>query len=128
MTTASPAISISRSPFRLGLLLIPLVLVCFAFSPTARAVDPPPDGGYPNGNTAEGDGALQSLTTGPGNTAIGSEALFSQQPSKFVFKDASGKATSVDVVETYQPKKICTAFCQNRSPGRSQINACGHYR
>jgi len=112
VTTPSPAISISRSPLRLDLLLIPLVLVCFAFSPTARAVDPPPDGGYPNGKTAEGDGALQSLTTGLGNTAIGSEALFSQQPSKFVFKDASGKATSVDVVETYQPKKIVRPFAK----------------
>jgi hypothetical protein len=112
MKTPSPAISISRSPFRLGLLLIPWVLVCFAFSPTARAVDSPPDGGYPNGNTAEGDGALQSLTTGPGNTAVGSEALFSQRPSKFVFKDASGKATSVDVVETYQPKKIVRPFAK----------------
>ena len=90
MTTPSLAISISRSPLRLGLLLIPLVLVCFAFSPTARAVDPPPDGGYPNGNTAP----------------------FSQQPSKFVFKDASGKATSVDVVETYQPKKIVRPFAK----------------
>ncbi len=94
MATPSLAISIGRSPLRLGLLLIPLVLVCFAFSPTARAV------------------ALQSLTTGPGNTAIGSDALFSQQPSKFVFKDASGKATSVDVVETYQPKKIVRPFAK----------------
>ena len=30
----------------------------------------------------------------------------SQQPSKFVFKDASGRATSVDVVDKYQPNKI----------------------
>ena len=96
----------------IGLLLIPLTLVCFAFSPRARGVGPRPDGGYPNGNTAEGDGALQSLTRGPGNTAIGSQALFSQQPSKFVFKDASGKATSVDVVETYQPKKIVRPFAK----------------
>ena len=28
------------------------------------------------------------------------------QPSKFVFKDASGKATSVDVVQSFQPNKI----------------------
>jgi hypothetical protein len=28
------------------------------------------------------------------------------QPPKFVFKDASGKATSVDVVQSFQPKKI----------------------
>jgi hypothetical protein len=32
------------------------------------------------------------------------------QPSKFVFKDASGKATSVDVVQSYQPKKIVRPF------------------
>ena len=99
------AISISRSPFRLGLLLIPLVLVCFALSPTARAVDP-------NGDTAEGDGAPQSLTTGPGNTALGFHARFSQQPSKFAFRDASGKTTSVDVIETYQPKKIVRPFAK----------------
>ena len=36
----------------------------FALSPTARAVTPAPDGGYPNNNTAEGDNALFSLTTG----------------------------------------------------------------
>jgi hypothetical protein len=32
------------------------------------------------------------------------------QPSKFLFKDASGKATSVDVVEKYQPNKILRPF------------------
>jgi hypothetical protein len=32
------------------------------------------------------------------------------QPSKFVFKDASGKATSVDVVQSYQPTKIMRPF------------------
>ena len=32
------------------------------------------------------------------------------QPSKFVFKDASGKATSVDVVQSYQPTKIARPF------------------
>ena len=31
--------------------LIALTLGCFGVSPTARAVDPPPDGGYPNFNT-----------------------------------------------------------------------------
>ncbi len=34
--------------------------------PTARTVAPPPDGGYPNANTAEGEDALFSLTTGDG--------------------------------------------------------------
>jgi hypothetical protein len=32
------------------------------------------------------------------------------QPSKFVFKDASGKPTSVDVVQSYQPTKIVRPF------------------
>ena len=43
--------------------------------PAARAVDPPPDGSYPNQNTAEDDDALFSLTTGADNTAMGFDAL-----------------------------------------------------
>ena len=35
-----------------------------------------------------------------------------QPPSKFVFKDASGKATSVDVVDKYQPNKIVRPFAK----------------
>ena len=73
----------SRSPLRPGFLLIPLVLAWFAFSPAIRAVDPPPDGGYPNQNTAEGEDALFSLTTGFGNTAIGFNALFSNTTGSF---------------------------------------------
>jgi hypothetical protein len=48
---------------------------CFALSPQVRAVDPPPDGGYPNENTAEGEDALFSLTTGTDNTAVVYHAL-----------------------------------------------------
>src|SRR2546429_899621 len=66
----------NRAPLR-AFLLIPLVLACFALSPTARAVDPPPDGGYPNANTAEGEDALFSLTSGSDNTAVGFNAPFS---------------------------------------------------
>jgi hypothetical protein len=53
-----------------------LVAICLAFPTLARAVDPPPDGGYPNQNTAEGEDALFSLTTGSDNTAIGFHALY----------------------------------------------------
>jgi hypothetical protein len=81
MKTKAPLItnSISRSPLRYGLLLIPLVLVCFGLSPAPNVfgVNPPPDGGYPGNNTAEGDDALFSLTTGTENTALGFGALYS---------------------------------------------------
>jgi hypothetical protein len=57
--------------------VIAFVLAWFALSPTAQAVVPPPDGGYPNFTTAAGDHALQALTSGAANTAIGTYSLFS---------------------------------------------------
>jgi hypothetical protein len=60
-----------------ALLLVVLVLACFAISPMAKAVVPAPDGGYPGGNTAEGTNALLSLTTGQNNTAVGVNSLSS---------------------------------------------------
>src|SRR5204863_4300622 len=50
---------------------IGLLLACLELSPEAQAVSPPSDGGYPGGNTAEGQSALFSLTTGGYNTAVG---------------------------------------------------------
>jgi trimeric autotransporter adhesin len=67
----------TASPLGRGLLLIPVLLICFALSSGVQAVVPPPDGGYPGSNTAEGTQALQSLTTGVWNTALGFQALFS---------------------------------------------------
>src|SRR5881227_1802490 len=71
--------SISRPPLRRGLLTaLAFALGWLALSPVARAVSPPPDGGYDRFNTAEGTDALFSLTTlGFFNTAIGFDALFS---------------------------------------------------
>ena len=83
LTSTIPSVrnSFSRSPLRRGFLLIPLALVLawFALSPAPNAfgVNPPPDGGYPGYNTAEGYGALSSLTSGIENTATGFYALLS---------------------------------------------------
>lgn len=79
MTTPHFEKSSGRSPLRRGLLLILLLFVFFALSPIPNAfgVMPPPDGGYPNANTAEGDDALFSLTSGNQNTAVGFNALYS---------------------------------------------------
>jgi Chaperone of endosialidase len=80
LTTTIPSTrnSFTRSPLRHGLLAIPLALALawFALLPMARAVSPPPDGGYDNHNTAEGDNALFGLTSGSFNTATGDSALF----------------------------------------------------
>ena len=69
MTTLHLGKSIGHSPWRRGCLLF--ALAWFALSPAVRAVSPPPDGGYADGNTAEGTDALFSLTTGIDNTATG---------------------------------------------------------
>ena len=75
MTTLHFRKSIGLSPLLLAFFLLPLLLVCFALSPHARAVTPAPDGGYPGFNTAEGDNALLILTSGTSNTAIGFNTL-----------------------------------------------------
>jgi hypothetical protein len=55
-------------------------LTLFAVS-KASAVSPPPDGGYPGENTAEGTNALLNLTSGIDNTAVGFDALMMTQTS-----------------------------------------------
>jgi len=55
--------------------LIVVQIVCLVSLQNAHAIQPPPDGDYPGGNTAEGSSALFSLTNGIHNTAIGSGAL-----------------------------------------------------
>ena len=59
------------------------LLVGFAFLHSAQAVVPPPDGGYRNQNTAEGQDALFNLTSGSENTANGFQALFSNTSGSF---------------------------------------------
>jgi Chaperone of endosialidase len=78
LTTLHLRKSISPECFR-GCLLIPIALCCFALwqAPKAFGVTPAPDGAYPGANTAEGQNALQSLTSGIHNTALGYQTLFS---------------------------------------------------
>jgi hypothetical protein len=59
------------------------VLVCFVIASPVRAVVPAPDGGYPGFNTAEGQNAFFSLTTGSANTAVGWYSLFSNAEGSF---------------------------------------------
>jgi hypothetical protein len=52
------------------------LLLGFSLCQMAVAVSPPPDGGYPGGNTAEGTQALQSVAGGGYDSAFGFQALF----------------------------------------------------
>jgi hypothetical protein len=56
---------------------------CLGLLPKAQAVTPAPDGGYPGGNTAEGQNALLSLTTGGFNTAVGFFSLSGNTTGSF---------------------------------------------
>ena len=60
----------------LPLLVLALGFLALRSTPKAFGVDPPPDGGYPNFNTAEGQNALFGLTTGQWNTALGAYTLW----------------------------------------------------
>jgi len=64
--------------------IIALLLVCFGLLPmNAFGVVPAPDGGYPGGNTAEGQDALLNLTSGTFNTAVGFFSLRALTDGKF---------------------------------------------
>jgi len=68
---------------RIFRLFVLFAFVCFALLPRAQAVVPPPDGGYANFNTAEGQNALKNLTTGAANTAVGWYSLFTDTTGSF---------------------------------------------
>jgi hypothetical protein len=72
-----------RMDTKLSCRLMTLVLACLVFAPIAQAVVPAPDGGYPGFNTAEGQKALFSLTTGVANTAVGWSSLSSNTDGSF---------------------------------------------
>ena len=70
--------------------LIAVLIVCLASVQNAQALSPPPDGGYPGGNTAEGQDALLHLTTGVQNTAVGFLSLKSDTAGSYNTAIGSG--------------------------------------
>src|SRR5262249_1684911 len=74
-----------RPLFHYRSILVILTLSACRLLPEVHAVNPPPDGGYPGFNTAEGQNALLNLDTNTGlaNTAIGSLSLQSSVNANF---------------------------------------------
>jgi len=75
MITSATRNLINQTPYQLALLFIPLTLAWLALSPQAQATCQ--QGCLASENTALGEDALSSNTTGPFNTATGFQALFS---------------------------------------------------
>jgi len=100
--------------------LISFSLVCFALIQNAQALNPPPDGGYPEGNTAEGQLALFSLTTGVANTAVGWLSLNTLDTGKF--NTAIGAGTLIGNTADQNTATGAGALFNNGTGGNNTAN------
>jgi hypothetical protein len=84
--------SVFQFAYRHLCISIPMLILSveLVLLPRAKAVSPPPDGGYPGGNTAEGQSALLSLTTGTYNTGLGIFSLLSLSGGNFNTANGAG--------------------------------------
>ena len=73
----------NQQALKFSAFLVAALLSCLAPLPSAQAVSPAPDGGYPGGNTAEGQNALLNLTSGAYNTGVGLFSLLSNSGGQF---------------------------------------------
>src|SRR5439155_27280253 len=100
--------------------LISFLIVCFALIQNAQALNPPPDGGYPEGNTAEGQAALFSLTTGVANTAVGWLALNTLDTGKL--NAAIGAGTLIGNTANQNTATGAGALFNNGTGGNNTAN------
>jgi Chaperone of endosialidase len=103
------------------LIALILGLACvIAFAPKTQAVSPAPDGGYPGGNTAEGQAALLSLTTGGYNTAVGFLSLRSNMTNSF--NTAIGAGTLLANTAENNTATGAGALLSNTTGGQNTAN------
>jgi hypothetical protein len=97
-----------------------LLLACFGLTPLAWGVVPAPDGGYPGGNTAEGQNALLSLSTGTFNTAVGFLSLRTNAIGQF--NTASGAGTLLANTADQNTATGAGALLTNTTGGANTAN------
>ena len=104
-------------PILLTLLSLPLA------GHKSQAVSPPPDGGYPGNNTAEGQNALLSLTTGVNNTAVGWFSLKSNRNGQL--NTAVGAGTLFSMVHASRNTAVGGAalFSDTNGEGNTAVGA-----
>jgi hypothetical protein len=131
-SNANPRDSIGRLSVPPVFVMIAAMLGCFAL-PSARAVSPAPDGGYANGNTAEGDNALLSLTSGAYNTAIGFDALVFNTTGTYNTATGSlalfsNKTGNFDTADGFEALAFNTTGYKNTATGFQALlgNTTGH--
>src|SRR5436190_2022806 len=98
------------------LAVVGISLACLTgFAPKTFGVMPPPDGGYHDKTTAEGQDALFSLTNGNANTASGVQALFNTTVGDdnigFGINAGSGVTTADDVICIGAPRANVSHSC-----------------
>jgi hypothetical protein len=112
--------SIAHLRLRFGRLAIALALACLTLSLTVQAA---PDGDLGNGNTAEGNGAL-NLTTGSANTAMGFQSLYNNTTG--AYNTATGfSALSSNTTGRYNTATGLAALFSNTTGNENMAN--GNY-
>ena len=81
-----------------------VILARLGLSSVAQAVNAPPDGGYPNGNTAEGSGALRRLISGTYNAAVGLFSIYNNFTGNSRVTVANGSLAQTKTFGNFAPR------------------------
>ena len=114
------SIELTKTTHRFLIATLLATIASLAFMSDAEAVVPAPDGGYPGGNTAEGQKALLSLTSGGYNTALGYLSLASNATG--TLNTAAGAGALLLNASDENTATGAAALLSNASGGQNTAN------